>query len=81
MVKRERERDKRYSMYRNGCECFFSSFIFSSFIPEHLQAWFTEMSSQINQLSYDDAVMAGRKITHLHQAVDEVHTIQYAHVN
>ena len=39
------------------------------------------MSSQINQLSYDDAVMAGRKITHLHQAVDEVHTIQYAHMN
>ena len=39
---------------------------------EHLQAWFTEMSSQINQLSYDDPTMAGRKITHLVQAVDEV---------
>ncbi|XP_003385312.1 PREDICTED: WASH complex subunit strumpellin-like [Amphimedon queenslandica] len=39
---------------------------------EHLQAWFTEMASQINQLNYEDAVTAGRKITHLHQAVDEV---------
>ena len=37
-----------------------------------MQAWFTEMSSQINQLSYDDSTMAGRKITHLVQAVDEV---------
>ena len=41
-------------------------------VTEHLQAWFTEMASQINQLSYDDSTAAGRKITHLVQAVDEV---------
>lgn len=49
---------------------------FYNFI-EHLQAWFTEMSSQINQLSYDDSTMAGRKITHLIQAVDEVIISRY----
>ena len=49
------------------------SSLFSSL--EHLQAWFTEMSSQINQLSYDDSTEAGRKISHLVQAVDEVCTI------
>ncbi len=43
----------------------------SNFV-EHLQAWFTEMATQINQLSYDDSTVAGRKISHLMQAVDEV---------
>ena len=40
--------------------------------PEHLQAWFTEMSSQISSLSYDDSTSAGRKITQLIQALEEV---------
>jgi WASH complex subunit strumpellin len=39
---------------------------------EHLQAWFTEMSSQISSLSYDDSTSAGRKITQLIQALEEV---------
>ena len=47
----------------------FHSHCFSS---EHLQAWFTEMSSQISSLSYDDSTSAGRKITQLIQALDEV---------
>ena len=44
---------------------------------EHLQAWFTEMASQINQLNYEDSTAAGRKISHLIQAVDEVSTCIY----
>ena len=39
---------------------------------EHLQAWFTEMASQISSLSYDDSTSAGRKITQLIQALEEV---------
>ena len=39
---------------------------------EHLQAWFTEMASQITSLSYDDSTSAGRKITQLIAALDEV---------
>ena len=51
-----------------------------SLIKEHLQAWFTEMVSQINQLSYDDSTVAGRKISHLIQAVDEVRE-QYLYIH
>ena len=40
--------------------------------PEHLQAWFTEMSSQINSLNYEDSTTAGRKISQLVQALEEV---------
>ena len=47
-------------------------FHFHCFSSEHLQAWFTEMSSQISSLSYDDSTSAGRKITQLIQALDEV---------
>ena len=43
-----------------------------SLCPEHLQAWFTEMASQISSLSYDDSTLAGRKITQLIQALEEV---------
>ncbi|XP_065890140.1 WASH complex subunit 5-like [Dysidea avara] len=39
---------------------------------EHLQAWFTEMSSQIESLNYDDSTGAGRKISQLIQALEEV---------
>ena len=39
---------------------------------EHLQAWFTEMSSQIESLNYDDSTSAGRKISQLIQALEEV---------
>ena len=39
---------------------------------EHLQAWFTEMSSQIDSLNYDDSTTAGRKISQLVQALEEV---------
>ena len=40
--------------------------------PEHLQAWFSEMASQITALSYDDSTSAGRKITQIIQALEEV---------
>ena len=39
---------------------------------EHLQAWFTEMSSQIMSLSYEDSTSAGRKITQIIAALEEV---------
>jgi WASH complex subunit strumpellin len=39
---------------------------------DHLMEWFKEMSKQIDQLSYDDSTVAGRKISNLVQAVDEV---------
>jgi hypothetical protein len=41
-------------------------------IQDHLMEWFKEMSKQIDQLSYDDSTVAGRKISNLVQAVDEV---------
>ena len=44
----------------------------TSLFLEHLQAWFTDMSSQINSLSYDDSTSAGRKISQLVQALEEV---------
>jgi WASH complex subunit strumpellin len=39
---------------------------------EHLQAWFREMSTQIESLSYEDFTSAGRKIMQLNQALEEV---------
>jgi len=42
---------------------------------EHLQAWFTEMSSQIESLNYDDSTSAGRKISQLIQALEEVNPL------
>ena len=46
--------------------------IFLFLLTEHLQAWFTEMSSQISSLNYEDSTSAGRKITQLVAALDEV---------
>jgi len=46
---------------------------------EHLQAWFTEMSSQIESLNYDDSTSAGRKISQLIQALEEVNTLGNPH--
>ena len=48
---------------------------------EHLQAWFTEMSSQITSLSYDDSTSAGRKISQLIQALDEVQEFHQLETN
>lgn len=39
---------------------------------DNLQAWFAEMSKQINSLGYDDSTSAGRKIVQLIQALEEV---------
>ncbi|CAG5129653.1 unnamed protein product, partial [Candidula unifasciata] len=39
---------------------------------DNLQAWFGEMSKQINSLGYDDSTSAGRKIVQLIQALEEV---------
>ncbi|XP_023214249.1 WASH complex subunit 5-like, partial [Centruroides sculpturatus] len=39
---------------------------------ENLQAWFKEMSKQIESLSYSDATVTGRKIVQLIQALEEV---------
>ena len=47
-------------------------YVYAHLLTEHLQAWFTEMSSQISSLSYDDSTSAGRKITQLVAALDEV---------
>lgn len=48
---------------------------------EHLQAWFTEMASQITSLSYDDSTSAGRKITQLVQALEEVQEFHQLEAN
>ena len=48
------------------------SYFIMTLLLEHLQAWFTEMSSQINSLNYDDSTTAGRKISQLVQALEEV---------
>ena len=42
------------------------------FWTENLQAWFREMSTQIQSLDYDDSTAAGRKIVQLMQALEEV---------
>ncbi|CAB4023119.1 WASH complex subunit strumpellin, partial [Paramuricea clavata] len=39
---------------------------------ENLQAWFREMSTQIQSLDYEDSTAAGRKIVQLMQALEEV---------
>ncbi|XP_046858069.1 WASH complex subunit 5-like [Xenia sp. Carnegie-2017] len=39
---------------------------------ENLQAWFREMSTQIQSLDYEDSTAAGRKIVQLIQALEEV---------
>ncbi|XP_072269332.1 WASH complex subunit 5 [Pyxicephalus adspersus] len=39
---------------------------------ENLQAWFREISKQIQSLSYDDSTAAGRKTVQLIQALEEV---------
>jgi hypothetical protein len=44
------------------------------FLTENLQAWFREMSTQIQSLDYDDSTAAGRKIVQLMQALEEVGT-------
>ncbi|XP_065842936.1 WASH complex subunit 5-like isoform X2 [Oscarella lobularis] len=48
---------------------------------EHLQAWFNEMASQINSLSYDDSTSAGRKIIQLIQALEEVQEFHQLEAN
>lgn len=42
------------------------------YFAENLQAWFAEMSKQIESLNYDDSTAAGRKIVQLIQALEEV---------
>ena len=49
------------------------------YCTEHLQAWFTEMSSQIESLNYDDSTGAGRKISQLIQALEEVNPLGDSH--
>lgn len=39
---------------------------------ENLQAWFREISKQIESLNYDDSTAAGRKTVQLIQALVEV---------
>ncbi|KAM9308792.1 WASH complex subunit 5 [Gastrophryne carolinensis] len=39
---------------------------------ENLQAWFREISKQIQSLNYDDSTVAGRKTVQLIQALEEV---------
>ena len=48
--------------------------MFLLWFSEHLQAWFTDMATQITSLSYSDSTSAGRKITQLIAALDEVCT-------
>lgn len=48
---------------------------------EHLQAWFSEMASQITALSYDDSTSAGRKITQIIQALEEVQEFHQLEAN
>lgn len=41
---------------------------------ENLQAWFREISKQIQSLNYEDSTAAGRKTVQLIQALVEVKT-------
>ena len=51
-------------------DCF--EFVFIIYVPDNLQAWFSEMAKQITSLNYDDSTAAGRKIIQLIQALEEV---------
>lgn len=42
------------------------------FFAENLQAWFREISKQIESLNYEDSTAAGRKTVQLIQALIEV---------
>ena len=42
---------------------------------ENLQAWFREISKQIESLNYEDSTAAGRKTVQLIQALVEVRTV------
>lgn len=44
-------------------------------ITENLQAWFREISKQIESLNYEDSTAAGRKTVQLIQALVEVRKI------
>ena len=52
--------------------CLVQSFHISINFSENLQAWFREMSTQIQSLDYEDSTAAGRKIVQLMQALEEV---------
>lgn len=48
-------------------------------LAENLQAWFREISKQIESLNYEDSTAAGRKTVQLIQALVEVSKIIAAH--
>lgn len=50
------------------------SFVLSWNTSENLQAWFREISKQIESLNYEDSTAAGRKTVQLIQALVEVKT-------
>ena len=39
---------------------------------EHLQGWFNNLANEIDALDFDKSIVAGRKITHIMQALEEV---------
>lgn len=47
----------------------------SAICTENLQAWFREISKQIESLNYEDSTAAGRKTVQLIQALVEVRRI------
>ena len=56
----------------NRPQVIISIIAFTVFSAENLQAWFREMSTQIQSLDYEDSTAAGRKIVQLIQALEEV---------
>lgn len=50
-------------------------------LSENLQAWFREISRQIESLNYEDSTAAGRKTVQLIQALVEVSNIIILHIS